>query len=73
MHGHKGPGVQQRQATTATILRDEKLLDHWVDRELITAVAEAAAARGADLLARRLRKVLSPRSSANWTNTGSEN
>jgi hypothetical protein len=58
MHGHKGPGVQQRQAMTATLLRDEELLDHWVDRELITALAEAAAARGADLLAHRLRKVL---------------
>jgi len=57
-HNHKGSGVQQRQATAAAILRDEGLLDRWVDRELVTALAETATTRGADLLANRLRKIL---------------
>lgn len=57
-HAQKDPGVQQRQATVAALLREENLLDHGVDRELVTALAEAATTRGADLLARRLRKIL---------------
>lgn len=57
-HGNKGSAVQQRQATTAALLREVNLLDQGVDRELITTLAEAAATRGADLLARRLRKIL---------------